>query len=49
MAKKMMLVDANFGSSDLRSAKRHYTALDQNISDVLDRTDLSDFDKLKFY
>lgn len=48
MAKKMMLVDANFGT-DLRSIKRHYSALDQNVSDVLERSDLGDFDKLKLY
>lgn len=48
MAKKMMLIDAaNF--NDLRSAKRHYSALDQNVSNVLDRQDLNDFDKLKLY
>lgn len=50
MAKKMMLIDANFvGSNGLRSTKRHYSALDQNVSDVLERTDISDYDKLKLY
>jgi hypothetical protein len=48
MAKKMMLVDANFGT-DLRSINRHYSALDQNITNVLERSDLNDFDKLKLY
>ena len=34
-ARKLMLVDpANF---DVRNIKRHYTLLDQSISDVLDR------------
>lgn len=50
MAKKMMLIDANFvGGNDLRSTKKHYSTLDQNVSNVLERTDLSDSDKLKLY
>lgn len=45
-----MLIDANFrGGSDLRNTKQHYSALDQNVSDVLERADLSDSDKLKLY
>ena len=46
-AKKLMLVNpANF---DLRNVKRRYSELDQNISDVLDRQDVDDYDKSKLY
>ena len=46
-AKKLMLVDpANF---DVRNVKRHYTFLDQSISDVLDRRDVDARTKLQLY
>ena len=42
-----MLVDpANF---DVRNVKRHYTLLDQSISDVLDRRDVDARTKLQLY
>ena len=46
-ARKLMLVDpANF---DVRNVKRHYTLLDQSISDVLDRRDVDARTKLQLY
>ena len=45
-AKKMMLVDTNF---DIGNIKRRHTLLDQNISEVLDRQDLDDREKIKLY
>jgi hypothetical protein len=45
-AKKWMLVDP---SVDLRNVKRHYGALDQNISNVLNRQDVDDREKLRLY
>ena len=45
-AKKMMLIDA---STDLRNVKMHHTALDQSISDVLNRGDVDDYVKIKLY
>jgi len=45
-AKKWMLVDP---SIDARHAKRHYSALDQNISNVLHRQDVDDREKLRLY
>jgi hypothetical protein len=47
MAKKMMLVDAS--QLDVRNTAKHYTLLDQNISDILERRDISDADKLRLY
>lgn len=47
--KKMMLVDAANFASDLRNVKRHYGVLDQNISDVLNREDIDEREKLKLY
>ena len=46
-ARKMMLVDA--GSSDLRNMRRHHSELDQDVSGVLNRQDISDDEKLKLY
>jgi hypothetical protein len=45
-ARKMMLVDA---TDDLRNVRKHHTALDRNISDVLGRQDLDDYLKVKLY
>jgi len=45
-AKKWLLVDP---SLDARHTKRHYSALDQNISDVLNRQDVDDREKLRLY
>ena len=45
-AKKMMLVDTNF---DIGNIKRRHTLLDQNISEVLDRQDIDDREKIKLY
>ena len=42
----MMLVDANF---DLGNIKRRHTLLDQSISEVLDRQNLDDREKIKLY
>jgi hypothetical protein len=47
MAKKMMLVDAS--QLDVRNTAKHYTLLDQNISDILERRDINDADKLRLY
>jgi hypothetical protein len=47
MARKMMLVDAN--TPDLHNVTRHHSELDRNISDILNRQDLDDYDKLKLY
>jgi hypothetical protein len=47
MAKKMMLVDAS--QLDVRNTAKHYTLLDQNISDILERRHISDADKLRLY
>ncbi len=44
-AKKLMLVDP----ADVRNIKRHYSLLDQNISDVLSREDVDDRAKLRLY
>jgi hypothetical protein len=44
-AKKMMLID----SHDFRNAKRHHLAIDQDISDVLNRQGLDDAEKLRLY
>jgi hypothetical protein len=47
--KKMMLVDAqNFGN-DFRNIKRHLSSLDLGISEILERDDISDRDKLHLY
>jgi hypothetical protein len=43
--KKMMLID----SHDFRNAKRHHLAIDQDISDVLNRQGLDDTEKLRLY
>ena len=42
----MMLIDANF---DLGNIKRQHTLLNQNISEVLDRQDLDNQEKIKLY
>jgi hypothetical protein len=47
--KKMMLIDSNFATGDFRNVKRHYSLLDQNISDVLNRQDIDDHGKLILY
>lgn len=50
MAKKMFLVDSNYATTaDLRNVKKHHSALDRNISEVLERRDLDDEDKLTLY
>ena len=46
-ARKLMLVDPN--NFDVRNVKRHYTRLDQSISDVLDRRDIDERTKLQLY
>lgn len=47
----MLLVDPNYFShgNDFRNIKRHHSLLDQSISDVLNREDVNDYDKLKLY
>jgi hypothetical protein len=47
--KKMMLIDSNFATGDFKNVKRHYSLLDQNISDVLNRQDIDDHGKLILY
>lgn len=46
-ARKLMLVDP--ANLDVRNVKRHYTLLDQSISDVLDRRDVDVRTKLQLY
>ena len=45
--KKMYLVDSNY--PDLRNVKKHYSDLDRNVSEVLERRDLKDDEKLTLY
>jgi hypothetical protein len=47
-ARKMLLVDANV-SNDYKNMKRYYSMLDQSVSDVLNRDDLNEYDKIKLY
>ncbi len=44
----MLLVDANV-SNDFKNVRRHYSLLDQTVSDVLNRNDMNDYDKIKLY
>ena len=43
----MYLVDSNY--PDLRNVKKHYSDLDKNVSEVLERRDLKDDEKLALY
>jgi hypothetical protein len=43
--KKMMLID----SHDFRNVKQHHSAIDRDISDVLNRQGLDDVEKLRLY
>ena len=43
----MYLVDSNY--PDLRNIKKHYSDLDKNVSEVLERRDLKDDEKLTLY
>ena len=45
--KKMYLVDSVY--PDLRNVKKHYSDLDRNVSEVLERRDIKDDEKLALY